>query len=517
MPGADSVPTEAQRAELRAVLQSGVLARAPTLATLLSYLCERTFEGRSAEIKEYSIAVDALGRDPSFDQESDSIVRVQANRLRKRLAEYYEGPGKKHRIHISIPVGQYVPAFQEQTSQWLAGRPASAPASAPTARFRLRLSTRARVLALLGFLILGVLAGLFFITRRTKTPSSAAAPAGTSVPSPPPLIGLPVGDEVRILAGGSHDYIDHAGKTWTADRCYAGGTPVSTPASHIWRTQDPVVYRTSRQGEFEYQVPLKPGVYELHLHFAETFYGPAGQGGGGEGSRVMQVRANGRPLLTDFDVAADADGSETADTKVFTDISPAQDGQLHLQFASVHGGRAMVSAIEILPGMRGRQRPLRILTRDVPYYSNDSHWWSPDTYFKGGQLALHYGPSAAADDPELYESERWGRFSYAIPAAPGSYSLLLHFAEHRFGPANRDNYVGPPHAADAGIGARVFNVLCNGKAVLRELDLFRAAGENRPLVKKIGGLEPNNQGKLLLDFVPLKDYATVTAIEILPE
>jgi len=511
MPDAESEPMEARREELRAVLQSGLFTRAPTLAALLSYICERTLEGRGSEIKEYSIAVDALGRDASFDQEADSIVRVQANRLRKRLVEYYEGPGKRHRIHISIPVGQYVPTFQDQGHQWLASRPDSV-AAAP---FRLRLS--ARTLSLLLVVILAVLAGLFFLARRTSAPSPTAAPAETPVPSSPSLIGLPVGDEVRILAGGSHDYIDHAGKTWTADRYYTGGTPVHSPVPHIWRTQDAVIYRTSRQGEFQYQIPLKPGIYELHLHFAETLYGPEGQEGGGEGSRVMQVRANGQPLLSDFDVVADADGSETADTKVFTDISPAQDGKVHLEFASVHGGRAMVSAIEVLPGTRGRQRPLRILTRDVPYYSNDSHWWSPDTYFKGGQLALRHGLVAAGDDPELYESERWGRFSYAIPAAPGSYNLLLHFAEHRFGPGNRDDYVGPPHAENAGAGARVFNVLCNGKTVLRELDLFREAGENRPIVRKMAGLEPNAQGKLLLDFVPLKDYATVTAIEVLPE
>jgi hypothetical protein len=79
------------------------------------------------------------------------------------------------------------------------------------------------------------------------------------------------------------------------------------------------------------------------------------------------------------------------------------------------------------------------------------------------------------------------------------------------------NYVGPAHAEDAGAGAHVFNVACNGKAVLHDFDLFLEAGENRPVVKRIPGLEPNSQGKLLLDFAPLKDYATVTAIEVLSE
>ncbi len=509
MPGAEPMPAEAQRAELHAVLQSGLFTRAPTLATLLSYLVERTLEGRSGEIKEYSIAVDALGRDPSFDQESDSIVRVQANRLRKRLLEYYEGPGKDHRIHITIPVGQYVPQFVEQPAE----RPVEGAAAPAAPKLR---SRRVRLLVAAGVvLVAAAAAGVFFFVRKPAVPPETAAPSGTPAPTPP-LVGLPVGDEVRIVAGASRDYIDHAGKTWMADRYYTGGTAVHSQVSHIWRTQDAAIYRTSRQGEFQYDIPLKPGIYELHLHFAETFYGPENQGGGGEGSRVIVVQANGRALLTDFDVVADAEAS-TADTKVFTDISPAPDGSLHLKFASVQGGRAMISGIEVLPGTRGRQRPLRILTRDVPYYSNDSHWWSPDVYFKGGQLALRHGPVVGGDDPELYESERWGRFSYAIPAAPGRYSVALHFTEHRFGTGNRDSYVGPPHAADAGEGARVFNVLCNGKIVVRELDLFQEAGENQPVVRKITGLEPNSQGKLVLDFVPLKDYATVTAIEVLPE
>ena len=52
---------------------------------------------------------------------------------------------------------------------------------------------------------------------------------------------------------------------------------------------------------------------------------------------------------------------------------------------------------------------------------------------------------------------------------------------------------------------------------MRDLDIFKEVGENRPLIRTISGLEPNAQGKLVLEFVPIRDYATVTAIEILPE
>src|ERR1039457_2755641 len=63
----------------------------------------------------------------------------------------------------------------------------------------------------------------------------------------------------------------------------------------------------------------------------------------------------------------------------------------------------------------------------------------------------------------------------------------------------------------------VFNVFCNGKTILSNLNIRDQAGENRPLVRKIKGLEPNAQGKLLLEFVPVTRYATVSAIEVIPE
>ena len=227
--------------------------------------------------------------------------------------------------------------------------------------------------------------------------------------------------------------------------------------------------------------------------------------------------ANDQPLLHDFDVIADSGGDRTADVKVFPDISPAADGKLHLKFSSAGGGSAMVSAIEILPGVSGHLRPVRIVARDAPYYSNDSRWWSPDTYFRGGQLSASQQPANDTDDPEFYETERWGHFSYAIPVAPGRYTVSLHFIEHHNAIGNPDP---PEPSAPAGLRNQPdqgFSVFCNGKTMLGNLNIFREVGENHPLVKHISGLVPNAQGKLLLEFVPVTRYATVTAVEVVPE
>ena len=108
---AETVEVASQRAELQTVLSSQEFVRAPRLAHLLTYLCEKLFSGEANRIKEYSIALEVFNRGASFDQDSDSIVRVEANRLRKRLAEYYAGDGAAHALQITIPVGQYVPRF----------------------------------------------------------------------------------------------------------------------------------------------------------------------------------------------------------------------------------------------------------------------------------------------------------------------------------------------------------------------------------------------------------------------
>jgi hypothetical protein len=109
---AEALEVAPQRAELESVLSSQEFVRAPRLAHLLTYLCEKMFAGEANQIKEYSIAIEVFNRGPSFDQDSDSIVRVEANRLRKRLGDYYAGAGTSHALQITIPIGQYVPRFE---------------------------------------------------------------------------------------------------------------------------------------------------------------------------------------------------------------------------------------------------------------------------------------------------------------------------------------------------------------------------------------------------------------------
>jgi hypothetical protein len=518
----ESVELEEQRAELNAVLESKEFTRAPALAHLLSYLCKKLFAGEAGQIKEYSVGVEVFRRGASFDQDSDSIVRVEANRLRKRLAEFYAGEGNCHRLQITIPVGQYVPRFerafarnaltQSFAAESRAGQTQAigTPLQSPIGW----ISAEARRLRWIGvfllFMLLGALAVLF-IARHDQKSVPAVSSNQPATPEPEPQIGLPAGEEVRILAGEGRSYVDHAGKLWGADNWFTGGSPVKSSVQHIWRTQDPSFYRNSRQGQFHYDIPLKKGLYELRLHFAETVFGPESTGTGGEGDRIMTVRANGKTLLTNFDVVADAGASRTADVKVFPEISPDRDGMLHLEFAGEDGKQAALSAIEILPGAGSRIRPVRILARQTPYYSNDSHWWSPDNYFEGGELATYTTLVTGTDDPELDETERWGNFSYAIPVAPGKYAVTLHFA------IRHGEWDGPVTSPNDHAIAHVFNVFCNGTALLRNFNLLKEARQGDVVIRRFSSLRPNAQGKLLLSFVPVEGYATVTGIEVVPQ
>ena len=68
---------------------------------------------------------------------------------------------------------------------------------------------------------------------------------------------------------------------------------------------------------------------------------------------------------------------------------------------------------------------------------------------------------------------------------------------------------------EGGAGSRIFDVYCNGVALLRNFDIFKEAGGSlKALDKTFHNLEPNAEGKLLLTFVPVRDYACLNAVEV---
>ena len=100
------------RAELSAVLRSASFANAPSLSRLLSHIVDRTLEGKGEELKEYSLGVDVFDRGETFDPKIDTIVRVQARRLRSKLDEYDESDGRAAPVVIELAKGGYVPGFR---------------------------------------------------------------------------------------------------------------------------------------------------------------------------------------------------------------------------------------------------------------------------------------------------------------------------------------------------------------------------------------------------------------------
>ena len=107
---------EREREALRAAVNSPEIGRSPNLTRILTYLCEKYFAGESAQVKEYHIALEALGRPADFDQKKDSIVRVEMHRLRRRLREYNARivQGSRPAIgQILIPEKSYTPTFTE--------------------------------------------------------------------------------------------------------------------------------------------------------------------------------------------------------------------------------------------------------------------------------------------------------------------------------------------------------------------------------------------------------------------
>jgi hypothetical protein len=493
---------QAEKDELNWLLTSGVLGRSSNLARMLTFICEKHFLGLDDQVTEYLIATEALGRRDDFDPQNDTIVRVTAHSLRKRLQEIYQTDGVNRLVHIHIPLGNYMPSFvhrgadrtpdvQDALASASSGPGQILPDSHPAA-VTPQPKLLSRLLVATAFVLaVSLLCGLLVFAYRNAKKSVLTTPQSSPAALPQPA------NTIRALMGnGRKTYVDHSGSTWTPSRYCSSGDSVTVAAQNIIGTEDNYLYQGGIRGIAHCVFPVKPGQYEVHLYFAET--------------TDLQVATHSTTLSfnagpdINFDVVDNAGGDGIATSYVLPGIHPENDGAIHVDFTSEV---SLLNAVEILAADSDKLLPVRITASPFAIKDSANQLWLSDRYFRGGRRGL-LPDAAKITNRGIFSNHRIGRFRYDIPvASPGKYRVTLYFSEPWFGKHNWGN---------GGPGSRVFDVSCNGRMILENFDILAEGGTN-PVAKTFDNIPGSAQGKIELSFIPVVNYPMINAIEILPE
>ena len=111
-----TITKEEKVEQLDRVLKGHALQGSENLKAFLRFVVMRGIESDEHQLKEYVIATEVFGRGSDYDSRVDSVVRVQAGRLRAKLQEYYTTDGRDDRILIDLPKGHYTPVFSYHRS-----------------------------------------------------------------------------------------------------------------------------------------------------------------------------------------------------------------------------------------------------------------------------------------------------------------------------------------------------------------------------------------------------------------
>jgi hypothetical protein len=172
-------------AQIDRLVNSHVLHGSESLCKLLRYLAEHALDHPGSSLKEYQIATEVFGRPPHFDPQSDSTIRVQAGRLRLKIAEYYGSEGGDDPIQVEMPKGTYVLSFHRREAS-------AARLQAISHSVHDEIAAKARAggkwklafVVLLALLIVALAALAFLLLarnpRRTDRPSEPVPPAFVS-------------------------------------------------------------------------------------------------------------------------------------------------------------------------------------------------------------------------------------------------------------------------------------------------------------------------------------------------
>ena len=170
------------------VIKSHSLHSSESLCKLLRYLAEHSLDHPGIALKEYQIATEVLGRPAGFDPQSDSTVRVQAGRLRVKLAEYYAHEGPDDPILVEIPKGSYALTFHVRviksgvlTAAPLVFEPAPPKEKDEPARFTRGWLIAVAVSSVLLAASLSTTALLLWQRQHTQAPASQSVPAAYQI------------------------------------------------------------------------------------------------------------------------------------------------------------------------------------------------------------------------------------------------------------------------------------------------------------------------------------------------
>jgi hypothetical protein len=158
------------------IVASQGLHGSESLCKLLRYFAHHALDHPGAPLKEYQIATEVFGRPTDFDPQLDSTIRVQAGRLRSKLAEYYASEGAEDPISVELPKGTYVLSFHHRSQDAKAHRSVSSRHQADEAAAPHPSSNWLAAFVVASILLaasLVAIAGLVF-TRRSGDPALAS-------------------------------------------------------------------------------------------------------------------------------------------------------------------------------------------------------------------------------------------------------------------------------------------------------------------------------------------------------
>jgi TolB-like protein len=111
----DGIPVQAVREHLERIVADDLFSGAARLCRFLRFTVESKISGREEQVKEFVIGREVFDRKDGYDPRLDPIVRVEARRLRAKLAEYYEGRGREEQLRLEYPRGSYIPIVKRPT------------------------------------------------------------------------------------------------------------------------------------------------------------------------------------------------------------------------------------------------------------------------------------------------------------------------------------------------------------------------------------------------------------------